>query len=137
MVLRVAHDRDAAAVLNYRFAFRHRIGRVVGAFSMKVGPDRRDYRFDIRFVENCNEIDKAKARYDLGAFGCGYERPVGTFQFADLSVGIYRDNKESTEFFGPAEVSHVSGVEQVEAAVSKYYLLAPFSGRGYPIYELD
>src|ERR1043165_9369086 len=54
MILRVANDRDAAAVGSYHVTFRHGVFRVIGALCVNVRLQREQQLFNRRFVKNCD-----------------------------------------------------------------------------------
>ena len=72
MILRVADDRYLAAVFADDFTFRDSVGRIIGAFCVKIGFDGPYQFLDGRLVKNGYKINATKRRRDLGSLVFGH-----------------------------------------------------------------
>jgi hypothetical protein len=127
MVFRVANDRDLAAESAHGLAFGHRLFRVISSLSMKVGADIVDQILDRWLVKDRDGIDTSEGSDDLGPFVLGHVWPAITFEAADLTVGIYRDDKKSAKLLGAFQIPHMPDMEQIETAVGENDLYSGFA----------
>ena len=119
MILRVADDADAPAVRVYHVAFGDRFLCVVRAFSVDVGPERKQEFADGRLVKDCDVINCAQGRDRLGSLALRDEGAALAFESVHLLVAVYADDEEVAEVASAFEVADVPDVQEVEADIGE------------------
>ena len=84
VILRIADDRDAAAVRPHDVAFGHGVDRVVRALAVHVRPDSRSSRSTGQLAERHHVVDAAQARRRARRDRARrHDRPIGALQRRD------------------------------------------------------
>ena len=130
MVLRVADDRDSAAAFDNSFAFRDGIFGIVGTFRVNVGADRADQLFNRRFTKDGHRVNATESSDGLGTFGFCLYRSAVALKCANLLVRIDPDDEKTAEILRSGEISNVTHMQHVEAAVRENDTRPALSGRG-------
>jgi len=117
VIFGVANDRDADAEAGGGSALWNGVGAVVGALGVDVGAERFEQGLDVGFAENEHVVDGTKGGYEIGAGVFGKNRTAGTFEGADAGVAIHRYDKNVALAAGTFQITDVSDVQRVEAAV--------------------
>jgi hypothetical protein len=117
VVFRVADDGYAYTETGGGGALWNGVGGVVGAFGVDVGAERFEERLDVRFAEEDYVVYGAKGGHEIGAGGFWQDGATGAFQSADAGVAIHRDDEDVAFAAGALEITDVSYMERVKAAV--------------------
>jgi hypothetical protein len=124
VVLRIAHDGDAAAVGAHGVAFGHGVGGVVGPLAVHVGLEQTEQPVDIRIREHDHVVDALDGRHHLGALGRREDRTPGPLEAGNRRVVVDRHDQAIGLGRRSLEVADVPDVEDVEAPVGKGHGLA-------------
>ena len=119
MILRVADDRDAAAVGEHRLALGHGLGRVVGAFAVHVGLQQAQQPVHVGIGKQHDVVDALERRHHLGAIGRAQNRAAGTLQPTHRPIVVDRDDEPIGLRLRIGEIAHVPDVQDIETAVRK------------------
>ena len=124
VILRVADNRDTAAVAFDDVALGDRVERVVGALAVDVRLQRFEQRADGRLGKDDDVVDAAQRRDELGPIGGGQHRPPLPFQRPHRVVVIDRDDQSVCLGGGGLQIADVADVQQVEASVGERHASA-------------
>src|SRR5262249_17742851 len=78
----------------------------------------------IRFIKQCDVIYAPQRRDQGHAFLLSHYRPAGIFDETYGFIAVYRDHEYVSHFPGCLQVSEVSDMKDVEAAIRKNDLLS-------------
>ena len=119
VILRVADDRDAAAVAADGVALGHGVDGVVGPLAVHVGPQRQQKRRDGRLGKDRHVVHAAERGDELRAIRRRQDRPARALQARHRRVVVDRDDEAIGLARRRLEVADVADVQQIEAAVGK------------------
>jgi hypothetical protein len=117
VIFRVADDGYAYAETAGGGALWNGVGSVVGAFGVNVGAERLEERLDVGFAEKDHVVYGAEGGDQICARGFRQDGPTGAFQGADAGVVVHGDDEDIAFAAGALEITDVSYVERVKAAV--------------------
>jgi len=108
----------------------------VSALDQDIRSHARDKVVGRVFLEDADIVDAFKSGQDRGARGLIIDRPVRAFETRDRCVGVEPQDQTVAQGAGLAEVGHMAGMQDVEAAVGEDdSQAAPFHER-CPAFEL-
>jgi hypothetical protein len=137
VVLRIADNRDAAAVGAYDVPLWHRVGRVVGALAVHVWLETLEQVCDRRPREHRHVVDAAQRRDELRACRGRQHRPAGPLERVHRVVVVDRDDEAIALRARALEIADVADVDDVEAAVRERDAPARASIGGHVLGELS
>jgi hypothetical protein len=119
MVFGIAHDFHSSTAGDYFIALWNGLGGVVRAFRVYVRADFTNDRSDIRLGENYHGVYIGQRSQNFSTFLCRQQRTTFTFKGAHGGVRVDGHDQSPAQPFGGVQVTHVSHVQQVEAAIGQ------------------
>ncbi len=124
MALGIADDNDTDAQTIGNCAFRDIFRGVVRALRVNIRPQLFEQGFDVRLGKKQNKIDIAQRRDQLGASLLIENRPARALQASDARIRIDGNDERVAFAFGSGQITNVTDMQRIEAAVRQYNVLA-------------
>ena len=140
VLLGVADDSNAAASCGDGVTLGHGLLGVIGALGMHVRADDGDEGADIGLVEDNDGINIGQGGNQFGTFGLRNERAAVAFQRASAGIGIQSDNELSAELFGGVQITDMTDMQKIEAAIGQDDALtrrAPLADAGSKLLAIE
>ena len=119
MIFGIAHNGHASAARFHFISFRNTFDGVVGALGLKVGPDFTDDRAHVVLGKNHYRIHSGEGGENFRTLFRGDQWTPRAFECANRVVGIHGHYQLPAEFPSGVQITDVSDVEQVKAAIGE------------------
>ena len=127
MGLWISGDSHGTAIAEDFIPFRNGLLSIVRALGVNCGPQHIQHALDVRFVEKHDVVHTTECRNKLHSFIQREDRPAGILDQPHRLVAIDRNNEDVTQRLRVLQIPEMSDVENVEAAICKDHLLAPYN----------
>src|ERR1044071_1549024 len=134
MIFWIANDCDVAAVRSYHVTFGYCFRGVVRAFGMNVWFEGKQELFDCWFAENDDVSDRLERCHDFSPFCCRQDWPARALLNCDLFIGVNANDHYVAQLSGASEISNVTNMKHVEAAIRENNSRARLPGRRDALY---
>src|SRR5262245_23939770 len=124
MILWISHYSHCAAVAEHFIPFGNSLLGVVSTFRVNCRSQYIEYTRDIRLIKKHNVIHTAERRNKCHTFIFAEDRTAGIFDGPHGFITIDGDNKDVAQRSCALQIPKVSDVENVEAPVGQYHVLA-------------
>jgi hypothetical protein len=119
MIFGIAHNFHASATGANFVALGNGLDGVVRALGMHIRTEFADDRAHIRLRKNHHGIYIGQRGQNFGTFLGRHQRTALPFQGAHRGIRVHGYDQSPAQFFGRAQITDVSDVQQVEAAIGQ------------------
>ena len=119
MVFRITDDCDSSTITCHHVALWNRLGCVIGSFGLNIWMNLADDSANVGLRKDYDRIDSCESGEDFCALVLGHHRTLFAFECSHRIVGVYGNHELSAEFFGGLQITHMSDMQKIEAAVGE------------------